>query len=265
MDFGFQPDTEVGRRVMANVQAVIHEFHPFVKVLKTAIQRSIEEDIPDLAVVISSDMKPKHAHKGMSHAAFPVQYSCLRTVTLKGRYNKPEVAQICAVIPGADIDDPKKYNRDIVLFCQDNAQVQRFNFNNDSGMTRINELHPGYDTAQYPVMLPHGSYTWKPYGYALEHHKDAVEFDDEKEADSDPGESDESASCEEEEDCFENVSSDSEAEDVELVVVDKASESEQETAIESSDESEEEVSDDAEVSDDDLDWVDAGTCTVCFA
>ena len=69
MDFGYQPDTPVGRKVMANIQDVIHKYHKFVKLFKTAIQRSIDEDIPDLAIVIKSDMKPKHAHRGMFNAA----------------------------------------------------------------------------------------------------------------------------------------------------------------------------------------------------
>ena len=250
MDFGYQPDTAVGRRVMANIQNVIHEFHPFVKLFKSAIQRSIDEDIPDLAVVLKADMKPKHAHQGIfnTSALIPSNNAFSIASHSKGRYNKPTVGQICAVIPGGDIDDPKKYNRDIVLFCQDNPEVARFNKHrkNDSNLQRINELHPKYDTAQYPVMLPHGSCTWAPYLYPLEHFKDAVDCDDEKEAESDSTDRVDSGSYHEDD-----------------VVEEEASEGQQDTAKESDDESAEELSVDAESKDSDLDWLDVGTCSVC--
>ena len=179
----------------------------------------------------------------------------------KGRYNKPEVAQICAVIPGADIDDPKKYNRDILLFCQDNPQVQRFN-NNDCGMTRINELHPGYDTAQYPIMLPHGSYTWKPHGYPLQHHVDDVDSDDAKEADSEDIGSVGSVGGDDEEDWAER----SECEVDAMNGVDsELSLSEPEKVVDCDDcesESDDEVSDD-DASSDEFDPRAISRCSVC--
>ena len=146
---------------------------------------------------------------------------------IKGRYNAPEIAQICAVIPGADIDDPKKYNRDILLFCQDNPEITRLNKlqKNNSKFRRINELHPQYDTAQYPIMLARGSYMWKPCAYPLEHHVAALYSDDSAvdsdadAADSDAVQSADSLSCDEEEDWAEVSESEEKSDDTSRVDV----------------------------------------------
>ncbi len=67
MDFSYFPNTKIGKKVQENVEKIMHEFSPFVKQFKSAIERSLNENIPDLQIVLRADLKPADAHKGMPY------------------------------------------------------------------------------------------------------------------------------------------------------------------------------------------------------
>jgi len=73
MDFGYYPDTRLGRKVVSNLQKIMHELNPFCKLFKTAIERSINENIPDLEIILKADMTPSKAHKGISEI-YPINF-----------------------------------------------------------------------------------------------------------------------------------------------------------------------------------------------
>eukprot|EP01084_Bolivina_argentea_P092368 166185_1 len=147
MDFSYFPSTKIGKKVQENVEKIMHEFSPFVEQFKSAIERSLNENIPDLQIVLRADLKPADAHKG--------------------RYNAPTVSQIAAVMPSTDYDDSDpRYERSIILYCQDNDNVE-YDPQNPNDLTFINELHPQYDPLQYPMMFPEGAFGWCPDKYPL--------------------------------------------------------------------------------------------------
>ena len=162
MDFGLYPDTPTGRRVVANLQEIMRTMSPLVKKFKTAIQRSMEEDIPEMQIVIKADMNPTRSHKGISSIS---RNFCNTLSLFLGRYNRPTVAQIAAVVPGADSDGETATTRDIVLYCQDNPSIPKRDEANYYGLTRIDERHPSYDALQYPLLFPDGSLGWAPLAY----------------------------------------------------------------------------------------------------
>ena len=66
--FGFMKDKDsaVAQEVIKDLQEFLHERHRFYKEFKTQIQRSIEEDIPELKIIIKADLVPDGKHKGMT-------------------------------------------------------------------------------------------------------------------------------------------------------------------------------------------------------
>ncbi len=88
-------------------------------------------------------------------------------INYTGRYNAPTVSQIAAVVPSTDYDDSDpKYDRSIILYCQDNDNVE-CDPENPNDLTFINEIHPQYDPLQYPMMFPEGAFGWCPDKYPL--------------------------------------------------------------------------------------------------
>lgn len=145
MNFGYWNgnDTPVARRVVKNLQDIIHQLSPYYKEFKSAIERLSNENLPCLEIVIKADAKPDNAHPGC--------------------YNAPSVSQIAAVIPG-EIEHGS--HRNIILECRDSYNDDYYHTNQQgskcSNLVSINETHPDYDPSLYVLMFPSGTRGWGP-------------------------------------------------------------------------------------------------------
>lgn len=101
------------RDVILNLQRMLHEHNPYVKMFKTALERMPTNDYK---VVIHGDRTPAGEHDR--------------------RYNAPNVNEVAVIIT-----NEQRGPRDIVLEKQ------------NAGLQRINELHYAYDALQYPLIF----------------------------------------------------------------------------------------------------------------
>ena len=64
MNFGYMPKGTIGEKVIRELQTIIHELNPFYKVFKNAIERTLNEKIPQLQIVLQQHVNPVKYHKG---------------------------------------------------------------------------------------------------------------------------------------------------------------------------------------------------------
>jgi len=114
---------------MAELQAMIHQTHPYVALYKSAYQIMAEtppEQRQNMRVLLRAD----------------------RTQDQR-RYNLPTANEIAVVIPG-DGSEEVSDHRDVVLRLQ------------GGGLHRISHLNPAYSPLHYVLLFPHGEDGWHP-------------------------------------------------------------------------------------------------------
>ena len=82
-----------------------------------------------------------------------------------GRYNKPIVSQIAAVMPDGGTGEYESSNRDIILYCQDNPNIPDRDTDKYQNLQHINEMHGSFDTLAYPIISSDAMFTWRPRLY----------------------------------------------------------------------------------------------------
>ncbi len=120
---------QLNHTIMAELQAMIHETHPYVALYKSAYQ-------------IMAEMPPEQRQN------VKMLLRADRTLDQR-RYNLPTANEIAAVIPG-DGSEEVSDHRDIVLRLQ------------GGGLRRISHLNPGYSTLHYVLLFPYGEDGWHP-------------------------------------------------------------------------------------------------------
>ena len=160
MKFGYMPNTKTGKKVIKNLQKIIHELNPFYQSFKTAIERQTKEKIPSLQIILKAEMKPAKHHKGCYNNPTTEHVSDIDSANDKPK----KIEQIAAIIPGYGLEHSE---RDIVLYCKNELDAENDCYLDDNGkykpkLVRINQLHPHYDPTQYVTMFPHGTYGWSP-------------------------------------------------------------------------------------------------------
>jgi hypothetical protein len=114
--------------IMTNLQAMLHETHPYVLLYKQAFH-IMHERPPD-----------EQQDVAVQHCAERNQDLC--------RYNLPNAnEEIAAIIPG-DGSEEQSNHRDIVLHLS------------GGGLQRISHLHPSYSSLHYVLLFPYGEDGW---------------------------------------------------------------------------------------------------------
>ena len=114
--------------VMAIIQGVIHELHPYVELYRQAFEV----------------MRDKPAEEQTTVA---MRLCAERTQDL-GRYNLPGANNEVAVIIPGDGSEEHSDHCDIILRLR------------GRGLQMISHLNPAYSTLQYPILFPNGEDGW---------------------------------------------------------------------------------------------------------
>jgi Helitron helicase-like domain at N-terminus len=116
--------------VMAIIQGVLDQSHPYVELYKQAYRVIREKPAEEQNTVV-------------------IRLRAERNQDLR-RYNLPTANnEVAAVIPG-DGSEERSDHRDIILRLR------------DGGLKRISHLHPSYSTLHYVLLFPHGEDGWHP-------------------------------------------------------------------------------------------------------
>ena len=115
--------------IIAELQAMVHEMHPYVALYKQAFQIMREKPIEEQQTVY-------------------IKLHTDRTLDQR-RYNLPTADEIAAIIPG-DGSEECSDHRDIVLRLH------------GGGLKRISHLHPSYSSLHYVLLFPSGEDGWHP-------------------------------------------------------------------------------------------------------
>jgi Helitron helicase-like domain at N-terminus len=109
--------------IMTDLQAMMHETHPYVPLYKQAFQ--------------IMRAKPPEQHQKVIVKLHMDKNADGR------RYNLPTADEIAAIIPGDGLEE-RSDHRDIVIRLM------------GGGLKRISHLHPGYSTLHYTMLFPRG-------------------------------------------------------------------------------------------------------------
>ena len=113
---------------MANLQAMLHETHPYIPLYKQAFQVMHE--------------RPPNVQQDVTLRLHAERHQDLR------RYNLPnENEEVAAIIPG-DGSEERSNHRDIILHLR------------GGGLKRISHLHPSYSSLHYVLLFPYGEDGW---------------------------------------------------------------------------------------------------------
>jgi hypothetical protein len=114
--------------IMTQLQAMVHETHPYVRLYKQAFEIMREkpaDEQQDVTIRLRAD----------------------RNQDLR-RYNLPTADdEVAAIIPGDGSEERSDY-RDIIVRLQ------------GGGLQRISQLHPSYSSLHYVLLFPHGEDGW---------------------------------------------------------------------------------------------------------
>ena len=118
----------LSRPLLAIIQGVLHQSHPYVELYKQAYQIIREKPAEEQDTVVIRLRAERHQD--------------LR------RYNLPTANdEVAAIIPG-DGSEERSDHRDIILRLR------------GGGLKRISHLHPSYSTLHYVLLFPHGEDGW---------------------------------------------------------------------------------------------------------
>src|SRR5271156_695035 len=113
--------------IMTQLQAMLHQTHPYVPLFKHAYQ-------------IMAELPPEE--QGDVQVNLHVEQSAD-----KRRYNLPTVNEIAAIVPG-DGSENVRSDRDIIVRLI------------GGNLQRISHLHPSYSSLHYVLLFPHGEDGW---------------------------------------------------------------------------------------------------------
>ena len=115
-------------QIMAIIQAVIHQSHPYMELYRQAFEVMSE--------------KPPEERSTVAMRLCAERHQDLR------RYNLPTANDEVAVIIPGDGSEECSDHRDIILRLR------------GGGLQRMSHLHPSYSTLHYPILFPHGEDGW---------------------------------------------------------------------------------------------------------
>jgi hypothetical protein len=118
----------LNQEILENLQSIIQQKNPFVKLFKQAYEIS-KEQINPVRIVL------KHTKKNDK------------------TYKLPTAEELAIIIPFNN-ESCEIQSRDIVIHTKSNGKLQR-----------INELHSLYDPLHYVLIFPNGDTGWDPYKY----------------------------------------------------------------------------------------------------
>jgi hypothetical protein len=115
--------------IMTNLQAMLHETHPYVLLYKQAF-------------LIMRERPPANGQQDVTVRLRAERHQDLR------RYNLPDAnEEVAAVIPG-DGSEERSNHRDIILHLS------------GGGVKQISHLHPSYSSLHYVLLFPYGEDGW---------------------------------------------------------------------------------------------------------
>ena len=121
-------NTNLNPAIMAVIQGVIHESHPYVELYRRACEVMMEKN-PEEQTTVAMRL---HVERSQD----------LR------RYNLPTtVDEVAVIIPGDGSEECSDHH-DIILRLR------------HGGLQRISHLNPAYSTLQYPILFPQGEDGW---------------------------------------------------------------------------------------------------------
>src|ERR1043165_7632366 len=133
--------TDLNPETLKNLQLMLYQINPFVKVYMTAGEKYRDDNPPTIKL---------HIHN--THGKDMRQY------------NQPTASEVAAIILD---DEEKPNNRDIVVKRKQGQLVH------------MTELHGTYDPLQYPLLFPYGEYGWHEHILrANEEDSDTMDVDD---------------------------------------------------------------------------------------
>ena len=144
--FRTKTEKETAKRICYKLENAIRRMSPYAKAFKQAVEQAMHTNVPDLRIVLRSDLAEVITTKPDLH-----------------RYAIPQVDEVAVVVP----DNNEFKNNDCgphaVVYVRDNPKRKRYNKNKKNEDIKVHTLsknHLAYDPLQYVLIFPGADIGW---------------------------------------------------------------------------------------------------------
>ena len=139
-------EKEIAKRICAKLETSIRKMSPYAKAFKSAVEQAMNTNVPDLRIMLKSDLALDIARKPDLH-----------------RYAVPQVDEVAVVVPDNNEFRNNNCGQHAVVYVRDNWKRRKYNKNKEGGNVNVhtlNKTHLAHDPLQYVLMFPGADIGW---------------------------------------------------------------------------------------------------------